>query len=182
MSRLALKPLTIPSGVTVTQSDRELTVSGTKGQLVQVIPQGIKVVLKDNQLKVEKTETSLQAKANQGLISRLLSNMLTGVSVGFTKKLELVGTGYRAKKEGEAVVVLAGYSHPVKYQPPAVISLEVPQETVILVSGADKQQVGQVAANLRAIRPPEPYKGKGIRYSGEYIRRKAGKAAKTGAA
>lgn len=182
MSRLALKPIIIPAGVSVTQSDRVVKVTGPKGTLTQAVPAGILVNLEADQIRVKRTKSNPQSYSNHGLIYRLIANMVQGVSVGYTKQLEMVGTGYRAKIQGSGLVISAGYSHPVEFAAPQGIDLKTPTETVITVTGFDKQQVGQVAANIRAIRPPEPYKGKGIRYSGEVIRRKAGKATKVGSA
>ncbi|OGV95981.1 50S ribosomal protein L6 [Microgenomates group bacterium RBG_16_45_19] len=182
MSRLALNPLTIPLGVTVSLKEQTATVTGPLGTLTQAIPADIKLELTPTDLKVNQVATTYQAQANQGLIYRLLENMIIGVTTGFSRHLELVGTGYRAKPQGDQLEINAGYSHPVKFQPPPGIRLQVPTETTIEVHGIDKQLVGQVAANIRAIRPPEPYKGKGIRYQGEYVRHKAGKTTKVGAA
>ncbi len=178
MSRIGLTPVSIPAGVTVDLNGATVTVKGAKGELLFKVPQGITVDLTDNILRVARQNDENQTKAFHGLTRSLIANMVTGVSTGFTKKLELIGTGYRAKKQANGVTISAGYSHPIQYTAPEGITLDVEGETVVSVSGADRRMVGQVAAEIRSIRPPEPYKGKGIRYAGEVIRRKAGKAAK----
>ena len=181
MSRIGIKPITIPEGVDISLDEGQVVVKGAKGELNLSIPKEIEVKLEDNQVIVTRSRESRQTKAYHGLIRSLINNMVIGVSQGYTKKLELVGTGYRAKKQGDKIVITVGYSHPVEVVPPKGIDLTTEGDTAILVSGTDKQQVGQIAADIRAIRKPEPYKGKGIRYQGEQIRRKAGKAAKVGA-
>lgn len=181
MSRIGKKPITIPSGVTLELSDSGLVVKGPKGESNLEIPAGVKLEIKDDKVTVTRVSKSKQARANFGLVRSLINNMIIGVSEGYTKKLELVGTGYRAKKQGQMIVLSVGYSHQVEYKPREGVALEVEGDTIVSVSGHDKQVVGQTAAEIRAIRPPEPYKGKGVRYQGEYIRRKAGKAAKTAA-
>lgn len=182
MSRIGEKSITIPTGVTVNVEANQVLVKGPKGELTQSIPGKLQVEVKDDTLTVKRPNNHRQTKAYHGLLRSLLNNMIQGVTEGYTKKLELVGTGYRAKKQGNNIVVTVGYSHPVEVKSPDGINLEMEGETIIVVSGVDKQKVGQTAAEIRSIRKPEPYKGKGIRYQNEIIRRKAGKATKVGAA
>lgn len=181
MSRIGEKPIHLPAGVTVNLDGQDLTVKGPKGELSHTILKAISVELADQTITLKRHGQDRFAKAAHGLTNRLIQNLITGVTNGYTKKLELVGTGYRAKPQGQGLVISAGFSHPVVYTPPAGVVLACETETLIVVSGIDKQKVGQSAAEIRAIRPPEPYKGKGIRYQGEIIRRKAGKATKVGA-
>lgn len=181
MSRIGNQPVTIPSGVTVTKVDNRLVVKGPKGELSETIPAGITPTIGESSISFKRANDEGQTKAYHGLIRSLVQNMIEGVSKGYIRKLELVGTGYRAKKRGSGLTITAGYSHPVEVEPREGITLETEGDTVIVVSGFDKQKIGQTAAEIRAIRKPEPYKGKGIRYQGEVIRRKAGKAAKAGA-
>ena len=177
MSRVGRKPIPIPAGVKVQTSNRECTVSGPKGQLFATIHPDITVEVKTNQVAVGRPSDLKHHRALHGLWRALIQNMINGVTQGFSKKLELVGVGYRAELKGSKLQMLLGYSHPILFGPPAGIKIEVPTQTNITVSGIDKQLVGQVAAKLRSFRPPEPYKGKGVKYEGEYVRRKAGKAA-----
>jgi large subunit ribosomal protein L6 len=181
MSRIGVKPIQIPASVSITLDKNSVQVSGSKGELNYTTPKGVSVSLEDNQLKVVARNNQRQTRAFHGLVRSLLQNMVTGVEHGYSKKLELVGTGYRAKKEGNNLVLSVGFSHPVKVVPFNGVNFDLEGETIISVSGIDKQQVGLQAANIRDIRKPEPYKGKGIRYQGEVVRRKAGKAAKVGA-
>jgi large subunit ribosomal protein L6 len=180
MSRIGVKPITLPSDVTVTMSGAQIEVKGPKGSLSQPALKGIKVEQSDNQLLVTRANNGRQTRAFHGLMRSILSNLVQGVTEGYQKKLELVGTGYRAKKQGDNITLSVGYSHPVEYIAPEGIVLNTEGDTVISVSGINKQLVGEVAAKIRAVRKPEPYKGKGIRYQGEVIRRKAGKATKVG--
>lgn len=180
MSRFAKVPIAIPSGVSVQIEGGRIQVKGPKGQLEMPIPPTIRVARNENALRVERPNDQKQSKALHGLAHRLITNMIVGVTRGFTKALEIQGVGYRAQAQGDKLELVLGYSHPVTYMVPKGIKVETPQPTQIIVSGIDKQQVGQVAAEIRAYRPPEPYKGKGIRYVGEYVRRKVGKTA-TGA-
>jgi large subunit ribosomal protein L6 len=180
MSRIGVKPISLPSDVTVTMSATQIEVKGPKGSLSQPALKGIKVEQSDNQLLVTRTNNGRQTRAFHGLMRSVLSNLVQGVTQGYQKKLELVGTGYRAKKQGDNITLSVGYSHPVEYIAPEGIILNTEGDTVISVSGINKQLVGEVAAKIRAVRKPEPYKGKGIRYQGEVIRRKAGKATKVG--
>jgi large subunit ribosomal protein L6 len=181
MSRIGLTPIIVEDSLTVTLATPNITVKGPKGELSMTVPKGIKVALDNKLLLVTRENDELQTKANHGLIRSLLNNICIGVSKGYVKKLEMVGTGYRVKKQGAGLVVSAGYSHPIEFNAPPGITLDTETETVIVVSGIDKQLVGETSAKLRAIRKPEPYKGKGIKYQGEVIRRKAGKATKAGA-
>jgi large subunit ribosomal protein L6 len=177
MSRVGKAPVEIPSGVEVTLGDAEVRVKGPKGTLAQPLHPAVEVVREENQLNVSPREGVAGAKAMYGTMRALLNNMVTGVSNGFERKLELVGVGYRAQAQGNVLNLTLGFSHPVAHKLPEGISVETPSQTEIVVKGINKQQVGQVAAEIRAYRPPEPYKGKGIRYEGEAVRRKVGKRA-----
>lgn len=176
MSRIGRKPITRPDNVKVTIDGDIITVEGPKGVLSQQIPQDISIEISDNQLLVTRPSDAKNHRALHGLTRALVANMVDGVSQGFEKKLELVGVGYRAQMQGKKLVINIGYSHPIEVDPPAGIEFEVPAATKITVKGIDKQLVGNTAAHIRAIRKPEPYKGKGIKYEGEVVRRKAGKA------
>ena len=176
MSRIGRKPITLPKGVEITVNDNMVTVKGPKGTLSQAIPQGITVARQDDQIVVERPNDNKQNRSYHGLTRALLANMVQGVSDGFERKLELVGVGYRAQLQGKKLVINIGFSHPVEVDPPEGIEFEVPAVTKITVRGIDKQLVGNTAAVIRDIRRPEPYKGKGIKYENEVIRRKAGKA------
>jgi large subunit ribosomal protein L6 len=177
MSRIGRKPVTIPSGVTVTVDGSTVKVKGPKGELSRTFEQSMKVRVEDNQVIVDRPSDDKRERALHGLTRALIANMVTGVTQGFKKTLEIVGVGYKAEKKGKNLVVSVGYSHPVNYPEPAGITLSTPAPTTIVIEGIDKQKVGQVAAELRQFRRPEPYKGKGIRYQGEQVRRKAGKTA-----
>jgi large subunit ribosomal protein L6 len=169
----------VPSGVDVSIADRQITVKGPKGTLERQIPGAITVRQDDGVLLVERPDDERQSRAMHGLVRSLVNNMVVGVSQGFRKDLEIVGVGYRATAKGDAALELAlGFSHPVSVQAPAGVTFEVASPTTIAVLGIDKEAVGQVAANIRAIRKPEPYKGKGVRYKDERVVRKAGKAGK----
>ena len=178
MSRIGKKPVQIPAGVEVTVNGNTCIVKGPKGTLEQDFHEEIGVEVVENQVIVTRANDERTARAQHGLTRALIQNMVTGVSEGFTKSLELAGVGYRVQLKGTALDFSLGYSHPVVVEQPEGITFEVPDNTHINVKGIDKQQVGQVAAEIRAKRPPEPYKGKGIHYVGEHIRRKLGKAAK----
>ena len=180
MSRIGRQPVSIPENVTVKIEKNEVKVVGPKGELIQAIRSEIKVEIKDNQVLVTPKKESKVARSLHGLIRTLIANMIHGVTEGWSKTLKLVGTGYRVQKEGEKIVLSLGFSHPVEFKPIEGIELEVEGKETIKVSGIDKALVGQVAALIRSARPPEPYKGKGIRYEGEVVRRKPGKAAKVG--
>ncbi len=176
MSRIGKKPISLPAGVKVTVDGNTVTVQGSKGTLVQTLPEGITINQEDNQLVVQRANDSKQQRAFHGLTRALIANMVEGVTNGFEKKLELVGVGYRAQMQGKKLVISIGFSHPVEIDAPEGIDFEVPAPTRITIRGIDKQLVGNTAAHIRAIRKPEPYKGKGIKYENEHIRRKAGKA------
>lgn len=178
MSRIGNSPITIPNNVEISLEPGMIKVKGPKGELSQPVSDRIEIKLEDQQLTVHRRGNQPKVRALHGLTRMLIYNMIVGVTQGWQKKLEMVGTGYRAKLEGNNLVLSIGYSHPVKISAPDQIKFEVEGQNKITVSGIDKQLVGQVAADIRNVRPPEPYKGKGIRYQGEYIRRKAGKAAK----
>ena len=170
-------PVPILKGVKVEQTDGTLKVKGPKGELTLAVHPDLKVVLEEEQVRVERFSDEKHYRALHGLTRALIANMVHGVTKGFSKTLEIVGVGYKADAKGKAVTLNLGYSHQISYQPAEGIKVECPNPTTIVVSGMDKQQVGQAAAELRSFRPPEPYKGKGIRYQGEHIRRKAGKTA-----
>lgn len=176
MSRIGKQPVPIPAGVEVNVGDSEVVVKGPKGQLSQPLLPGIRINVDNGHVVVERTSDEKRHRAMHGLARSLVANMVEGVTKGYQKNLELKGVGYRAQMQGKNLVLSVGYSHPVEIAPPEGIELEVPQPTKIVVKGIDKQLVGQVAANIRAVRPPEPYLGKGIMYEGERIRRKAGKS------
>lgn len=177
MSRIGKLPVTIPEGVEAHVSDGTISIKGPKGELVKEIPGELKIEINDGKAVVSAKSKSKFANALHGTYRALISNMVHGVTVGWEKTLEMVGTGYRAELKGNDLVLTIGFSHPVVIQAPDGITFKV-EKTVITVSGIDKEKVGQVSANIRAVRPPEPYKGKGIKYTNEVIRRKAGKAAK----
>jgi large subunit ribosomal protein L6 len=179
MSRIGKAPITVPSGVEVNVEGRTVSVTGPKGSLARVIPGEISVRSDGDAILVERPNDERENRAMHGLTRTLVNNMVVGVTQGFQKDLEIVGVGYRAESQGPSTVKLAlGFSHPVIVEAPEGITFEVPQPTRIVVKGIDKEQVGQIAANIRSIRKPEPYKGKGVRYLGERIQRKAGKTGK----
>ncbi|WP_047981950.1 50S ribosomal protein L6 [Ornithinibacillus contaminans] len=178
MSRIGLKPIEIPSGVEVKLNGNTITVKGPKGELTRDFHSDMKVVVTDNVLTVERPSEQKQHRSLHGTTRSIIANMVEGVSKGFEKQLQIIGVGYRATKQGNKIVVNAGYSHPVEIDPIDGIEIDVPSNTSLIVKGIDKEKVGAIAANIRAIRPPEPYKGKGIRYVDEYVRRKEGKTAK----
>jgi len=179
MSRIGRTPITVPAGVDVTIDGAHVTVKGPKGTLERELPSPITVRADDGVLVVERGDEERKSRALHGLARSLVANMVTGVAEGFTKELDIVGVGYRATPKGADALELAlGFSHPVKIQAPPGVTFEVPVPTQIVVKGIDKEQVGQVAANIRAWRKPEPYKGKGIRYRDEVVVRKAGKSGK----
>ncbi len=179
MSRIGQQPITIPSGVDVKIDGARVAVKGPKGELEHTIVGGVSVSRSEDVLTVERVDDSRENRSLHGLQRSLIANMVTGVSDGFAKELEIVGVGYRAQAQGsEKIEIAVGFSHPVYVQAPAGVTFEVPQPTRIVVRGFDKQLVGQVAADIRKLRKPEPYKGKGIRYAGERVQRKAGKSAK----
>ena len=178
MSRIGKAPIPVPDKVSVSLNGLTVTVKGPKGELSRVLPDGVTITQDGNTLLVAPANASRRSRERHGLSRTLVANMVEGVSQGFTRKLEIVGVGYRASVQGKKLVVSAGYSHPVEMDPPAGVTFAVENNTTVLVSGADKEVVGNEAAKVRAIRPPEPYKGKGIKYEGERILRKAGKTGK----
>jgi large subunit ribosomal protein L6 len=175
MSRIGKKPVAIPKGVTVALNDHTLSVKGPKGELTRTFHPEILLAVADNQVTVNRPSDENKHKALHGLSRTLVQNMVDGVAKGYQKVLEIQGVGYKAEPKPYGLNLVVGYSHPVKYEAPKGIKLTVENNTVVKVDGADKELVGQVAAELRNVRPPEPYKGKGIRYQGEQVRRKAGK-------
>lgn len=177
MSRIGRAPIPLPDSVQFSYDNAVVTVNGPKGELTQRVPREMIVEVGDGVIQVKRPTDSGQHRSLHGLTRTLIANMVTGVTSGFEKRLEIVGVGYRASVKGEALELLVGYSHPVVIEPPAHVSFETPQATVVVVKGIDKQVVGEVAAGIRSIRPPEPYKGKGIRYAGEAVQRKVGKRA-----
>jgi large subunit ribosomal protein L6 len=177
MSRIGKAPIPLPDGVDFTYDDAVVTVKGPKGELTQRVPREMLVEVADGIIEVKRPTDSGNHRSLHGLTRTLIANMVTGVTQGFEKRLEIVGVGYRAGVKGKDLELLVGYSHPVVIQPPEHVEFETPQPTVVLVRGIDKQVVGEVAAKVRSIRPPEPYKGKGIRYADEYVARKVGKRA-----
>ncbi len=178
MSRIGKAPITVPSGVEVTIAGRTVTVKGPKGTLTREVPGEITVRKEESTLLVERPNDERQNRAMHGLSRTLVNNMVVGVTEGFAKELDIVGVGYRAEAQGQNLRLALGFSHPVIVPAPAGITFEVPAQTKIIVKGIDKELVGQVAADIRAIRKPEPYKGKGVRYANERVLRKAGKAGK----
>lgn len=179
MSRIGMKPIDIPSGVSVEIDDKNhVTVKGPKGTLEETMDKSITITEENNVIKVERHSEDKKHRALHGLTRTLIHNMVLGVTDGFSKKLEIVGVGYRAAKKGDTLVLTLGYSHPIEMKDPEGITTEVPNQLEIWVKGADKQQVGNYAAKIRSWREPEPYKGKGIKYAGEHIRRKEGKTGK----
>lgn len=176
MSRIGRTPVDVPKGVTIDIQGDKCIVKGPKGQLECPIPRKFKINLEDGVLTVERPGNSREERSLHGLTRNLIRNAVVGVSAGFEKKLEIVGVGYKAAKKGDGVLLNIGYSHPLFFKEENGIEFDVPNQSVIVVKGIDKQAVGQVAADIRGVRPPEPYKGKGIKYEGEYIRRKVGKA------
>lgn len=175
MSRIGKVPVVVPKGVDVKIDRNEIVVKGPKGQLSLVVPTRVSIDREADTVVVRRHGDDKQAKAYHGMAQRLIRNMVIGVTDGFRKEMEIQGVGYRAAAEGNRLTMQLGFSHPIVFDPPTGVKVEVPKPTSIIVSGHDKQQVGQVAAVIRGFRPPEPYKGKGIRYVGEHVRRKVGK-------
>jgi large subunit ribosomal protein L6 len=176
MSRIGKLPILVPSGVTVTIDGSTVKVKGPKGELSHRVPAGITIDRADNTLNVKRESDETNHKSLHGLTRSLIANMVEGVTKGYSKQLEITGVGYKAEMKPYGLLLSLGYSHTIEYKAPAGIKLTAPQPTQVLIDGSDKMLVGQVAAEIRGLRPPEPYKGKGIRYAGEVIRRKAGKA------
>lgn len=177
MSRIGKLPITIPEGVKITRADHMIQVKGPKGELSENIRPEIQVEISDSQIVVKRPSNSKYHRALHGLTRALLANMIIGVTKGFRRELEIIGVGYRAEKTGKGVTFYLGYSHPIVLLPPNEVSIEIAGANKVTVSGINKQVVGQVAAEIRSFRPPEPYKGKGVKYAEEQIRRKAGKTA-----
>jgi len=177
VSRVGKKPIPIAKGVKIERSNSTVKVKGPKGELSVEVKPEITVNIKEEEIVLERPSDSRQHKSMHGLYRALIDSMVTGVTTGYQKKLEIVGVGYRAEMKGQKLSLQLGYSHPILFSLPPEITVEIPAPTQILISGIDKQLVGQVAAKIRSMRPAEPYKGKGIKYEGEYIRRKAGKTA-----
>jgi large subunit ribosomal protein L6 len=175
MSRIGKKPVTLPKGVTLQVQGNTVAVKGPRGELRRSLHPEMEIGFADNQFTVARPSEEKRHKALHGLTRTLVQNMVDGVSKGFSKTLEIQGVGYKAEAKPYGVNLIVGYSHPVKYEAPKGIKISVDNNTVVKIEGADKELVGQVAAELRSVRPPEPYKGKGIRYQGEHVRRKAGK-------
>lgn len=175
MSRVANAPITVPSGVDVKLDGKNMTVKGKGGELSFDLHEGVDVEINDNVIQIKWDEAIKNAKAQAGTARASINNMVTGVSAGFEKKLTLIGVGYRAQVQGSKLTLSLGYSNPVVYEVPQGITVEAPSQTELVVKGSDKQQVGQVASEIRAFRPPEPYKGKGVRYTDEYVARKEAK-------
>jgi len=178
MSRIGRLPITVPAGVTVTVDGQAVNVKGPKGELSLTVKSPIEVALEDGTLTVTRPDDERASRSLHGLTRTLISNQIIGVTEGYSKGLEIVGTGYRVQAKGESLEFALGYSHSITFDPPKGISFEVEGNTKVTVRGIDKQAVGEVAANIRKLRKPEPYKGKGVRYAGEVVRRKAGKSGK----
>ena len=178
MSRIGKKLIEIPLGVTVTNNDNTVTVKGPKGELTRTFHPDMEIKIEDSVLTVSRPSEHKEHRALHGTTRSLIANMVEGVSKGFERGLELIGVGYRAAKSGNKLVLNVGYSHPVEIVPEAGVEVEVPSQTKIIIKGIDKERVGALASNIRAVRSPEPYKGKGIRYEGEFVRRKEGKTGK----
>ncbi|MFJ5625140.1 50S ribosomal protein L6 [Peribacillus loiseleuriae] len=178
MSRIGKKPIEIPAGVTVTLNGSEVTVKGPKGELSRTFNSDITISLEENVLTVTRPSDAKEHRALHGTTRAVIANMVEGVSKGFEKTLELIGVGYRAQKQGNKLVLSVGYSHPVEFEVEQGLEVEVPANTKIIIKGINKERVGALAADVRQVRPPEPYKGKGIRYEGEFVRRKEGKTGK----
>ena len=178
MSRIGNKPVVIPAGVTVDLKDNTVTVKGPKGELSYTFNQNITLVQNEGEVVFTRPDDSKENKTIHGTTRAVFNNMVVGVTEGFQRELELIGVGYRAQLQGKKLVLNVGYSHPVEFTPEEGIEIEVPSNTKVIVKGYDKQKVGELAANIRGVRPPEPYKGKGIRYVNEFVRRKEGKTGK----
>ncbi len=177
MSRVGRQPIELPAGVTLQVDQGAVRVQGPRGELSRPIPEGITIAVDGGRVTLGRESDSRTAKANHGLMRKLVANMVEGVGRGFTRTLEITGVGYRAEVRGNAIFFTLGYSHPILYQLPPGVTAKVERQVVVTLEGADREVLGEVAAAIRALRPPEPYKGKGIKYAGEQIRRKAGKAA-----
>ena len=179
MSRIGKQPIIIPEGVKVILTDNYIEVKGPKGELEYTFPSSIQVIQKENALQIKRGSDDPVERSFHGLVRALINNMVIGVSTGFEKRLEIIGVGYRAQVSGKKITLNLGFSHPIDFEAPEGVNIEMDKEqkNIVIVSGIDKQKVGQVASKIRSYRPPEPYKGKGVRYVGEYVARKAGKTA-----
>jgi large subunit ribosomal protein L6 len=178
MSRVGKKPIEIPAGVTITLNNNTVSVKGPKGELTRTFNPDMEIKVEENVVTIARPSDVKEHRALHGTTRAVIANMVEGVSKGFERGLELIGVGYRAQKQGNKLVLSVGYSHPVEIEPETGLEIEVPVNTKIIVKGTDKERVGALAANIRGVRPPEPYKGKGIRYEGEFVRRKEGKTGK----
>lgn len=178
MSRVGKKPIELPQGVSLTNNNNTVTVKGPKGELTRTFNQDMDIKVEENVVTITRPSDAKEHRALHGTTRAVIANMVEGVSNGFQRNLELIGVGYRAQKQGNKLVLNVGYSHPVEIEPEAGLEIEVPAATKISIKGTDKERVGALAANIRDVRPPEPYKGKGIRYEGEFVRRKEGKTGK----
>ncbi|CAM4048179.1 50S ribosomal protein L6 [Catellicoccus marimammalium] len=178
MSRIGNKVIILPAGVEITRNGNDVTVKGPKGELTRPFAPQIQINIEGNEVTLTRPDDTKESKTMHGTMRANLNNMVIGVSEGFQKSLDLIGVGYRAQLQGKKLVLNVGYSHPVEMEAPAGVEFEVPSNTQIIVKGSNKEVVGQIAAEIRGVRPPEPYKGKGIRYTGEYVRRKEGKTGK----
>jgi len=176
MSRIGNTPIDVPAGVKIEISGRDISATGPRGELSLTLPALLSAELDQNQVRVSRSGETKEAKSLHGLFARLIDNMSVGVSKGFEKKLEVIGVGYRVEMDGPILVLQLGFSHPIRYEPMDGITISLEGKSVIIVSGCDRQKVGETAAQIRRFRPPEPYKGKGVKYQGEYIKRKVGKA------
>jgi large subunit ribosomal protein L6 len=177
MSRVGKVPVIIPAGVKIQVSDGKIVVEGPKGKLSETVPPRVKLEVSGSSLQVQREDDSREARSMHGLAQRLVANMVHGVHAGFTRTLEIIGVGYRAEPRGNGLYLSLGYSHPIMFQLPSEVKAKVEKQTVITLESSNRQLLGQTAAMIRSLRPPEPYKGKGIKYSDETLRRKAGKAA-----
>jgi len=178
MSRIGLKPITIPQGVEVKLDQHTITVKGPKGTLTRELHPDMQINIGESEITVARPSDAKEHRSLHGTTRSVINNMVEGVNQGFQKELEIIGVGYRASMQGTKLIIGAGYSHPVEFEKIEGIEFEVPKNTQLFIRGIDKELVGKIAANIRAVRPPEPYKGKGIRYAGEHVRRKEGKTAK----
>ncbi len=176
MSRVGKMPIQIPDGITIEREKNKIVVKGAKGILEEKVHPEMDIIIEEKMIRVERPDNSPGHRSIHGLTRTLIQNMITGLTEGYEKKLEIVGIGFRAELKGKVLVLQLGFSHPIYFVPPETISIEVPAQNTIIIKGVSKQLVGQIAAKIRSFRPPEPYKGKGVRYEGEHVRRKAGKA------
>jgi large subunit ribosomal protein L6 len=176
MSRIGKKPVAIPKGVTVAVKDGSLSIQGPKGTLKRTVSARVTIDVKDSQVIVNRVSDTKADRALHGLFRALIANMIKGVTDGYTKEMEIIGTGFRAQMQGKNLIMQLGFSHPVNIQPPDDITITAPKQTQVIITGIDKEKVGEIAAQIRKVYPPEPYKGKGIRFAGEIVKKKVGKA------